>query len=336
MRVENNKTEKVILLDVKDKKILFELSKNARVPLTKISKSVRLSRDSVNYRINQMKKNKIILNPLPVIDINKIGYTSFHIFLKLRNITESIEKEIIKKIISLDYIRAILKFHGGYDFEIALVAKNVKEFDDYLTEILNKIGNYIDDYDILIVSKELRFGSFPNSFLKEIDKKNFAKPHDKREKENLDKKDYEIVNVLKNSADLSLLKISEKVKLSPDAVSYRLKNMEKWLIKSYIPKVNYQKIGYKIYTLLANITPINDEKERKIENFLKQDENVLWAVKTIGKYNIIVYICVENEQDLHLTLNGLRNNFGENLVHYETLLAFEEYKYTYVPDCIFR
>ncbi|MBI2139181.1 AsnC family transcriptional regulator, partial [Candidatus Woesearchaeota archaeon] len=38
-------------LDVKDKKILAELSLNARQPTSAIAKKVRLSREGVEYRI---------------------------------------------------------------------------------------------------------------------------------------------------------------------------------------------------------------------------------------------------------------------------------------------
>ena len=49
-----------VKLDLKDKKILWELDKDSRQPLSKIAKNVRLSKEAVYYRIKNLEKRKII------------------------------------------------------------------------------------------------------------------------------------------------------------------------------------------------------------------------------------------------------------------------------------
>jgi hypothetical protein len=50
-----------IKLDKKDKRILYELYKNARTPINNIAKQVNLSKDTIKYRIKRLEKIGLIL-----------------------------------------------------------------------------------------------------------------------------------------------------------------------------------------------------------------------------------------------------------------------------------
>src|SRR3989344_4636641 len=329
--------EEIVDLDVKDKKILIELSKNVRCPLSKISKTVGLSRDGVKYRNENFRKNKVLNGTRTLVNTTYLGYDSYHVFLKLRNPSKEIEKELIKKLQDLPYIRAILKFYGNYDFEIALIAKNNSEFDIVLTELLNKVKDYLNTYEILIITKSIIGRAFPKSFMKNIEIKKFVNEvKDKKDNYKPDKKDFSILELIRDNADLSLLEISEKTKMSSDSVSYRLKKLSENIILKYVPVINYHALGYSVYASLLNIGPITESKEGKISNFLRQNENVLWGVKTIGKYNVLLYICVKNNDEFQKTINEIRSLFPNELSDDENLLAVAEHKYTYAPDCLFK
>ena len=87
-----------IKLDLKDKKILTSLALNSRIPLTKLSKKVGLSRDAVKYRIDNYEKNGLIQGYRTLVDISKFNYDNYHLFIKLNNPSPEIEKKIITKL----------------------------------------------------------------------------------------------------------------------------------------------------------------------------------------------------------------------------------------------
>ena len=323
----------LVELDLKDKKILYLLSKNARLALSKIAKIVNLSRDSVAYRIKNLEKRGVLHDSLAVVDVSRFGYDSYHIFLRLNSPTREAELDLIEKIRQLPYVRALIKFNGKYDFEVAVIAKNILEFDGILTEIIGKTGNYLQDYELLIITENFRAGTFPDSFLKNFDYK--VKPT-KQQRYAPDKKDFSLIKIIRDNAQLSLLDISKMVKLSPDAVSYRLKKLVgSGVIINYSPVISYSTLGYNIYALLLNINSLGSEKEKILKSFLKNNDHILWAVKTVGRYNTLIYVCTKKEDHLHKTNTELRNLFPEQIKNYESLLAFAEYKYTYAPDVLF-
>ncbi len=327
--------ETAVVLDVKDKKILWLLGKNTRIPLSQIAKKVQLSRDAIAYRIQRFRQRGIIHATRTIIDTSQFGYDSYHLFMKLKNPEKKTEEELITRLKDLPYVRAVLKFYGNFDFEIALIAKNVLEFDRILSEIVSKTEKFLEDYEILVITKAFRVGAFPGNFLKGFEeRKDFFTM--KRITYVPDQKDLEILKLIRDDAQLSLVAIGGKVKLSADTVNYRLKKLfEGGIILGYVPVINYTALGYRIYTLLLQISNLDKLKEKLLGEFLKQDENILWAVKTVGRYNVLSYVCVKEEHAFHETLNRLRTLFPEQIKNYQALPTYAEYKYTHAPDCIF-
>jgi len=323
------KTEKEIKLDLKDRKILYWLSENARLPYTKIAKKVGLSKDAIKYRIKRLEKNGIIQGYLSIVDIAKLGYNTYHVFLQLNQMNERIKNRLIKIFKLHPFVKVIIEFSGKYDFEIGVAAKNIEELDAIIIKIIGQVSKYLQESQILIISKYYERKIFPKSFL---DLKSGIRIQKPSLKLKIDRTDLEILKILSTNATVPLYEIGKLTKLSADAVKYRIKKMlnGKVIIK-HVPIINYSALGYTVYAVLMNIHNFGEGKERTLEQFLKTNENILWAVKTIGKYNLLMYICVKESDELHQTLIKLRELFSSDIKDYETLIAYEEYKYTYFP-----
>lgn len=328
------KTSKIIRakLDTKDKKILSILSVNSRIPLTQLSKKVGLSRDAVNYRIKNYEKNGIIQGYRTIIDISKFGYKSNHLFIKLNNPSREVEQKIVNKLIKYPFVRAIIKFSGNYDFEIAFVTKDISDLDEVLTKIIGDCSGFLQDHELLTISKTFVTETFPPNFSEY--KIEFGSKRCENKK--ADKKDIEILKIISEEATLPLYEIAAKIKLSADAVAYRIKNMIKLgIIVKFVPVINYASLSYNLHTTLLNIEGLNKDKEKILKDFLSKDKNTLWAVKTIGRFNVLIYFLVKNIEDLQESILKLRSLFPKIINHYETLIAYEEYKYIYFPSDLF-
>ncbi len=342
--VQRQTSDSAVALDMKDRKILCELSKNSRTPSTQVAKRTQLSRDSVGYRIINFEKRGVIQGYRTVVDITKLGYDVYHLFLQLHNPAKEVESEIIDKLVKLPFVRAVLKFQGRYDLEVALIAKSVKEFDTYMGLILSACSSNVQNYEICTISKGFVGRVLPRSFFSDahVDTYNVSmiKQDDytynvSKNKDKYDEMDLEIISLIANNAEIKNYQIAEKIGLSADAVVYRLKNLlKKGLILRFVPVINFASIGYSIYTILLNIENLQGKKEMKLREFLSTDENVLWAVKSIGRFNLVAYLCVKKTEELHSTLYSLRQLFPGEITNYETMIANEEFKFTYFPEIV--
>ncbi|HLC77654.1 MAG TPA: Lrp/AsnC family transcriptional regulator [Candidatus Nanoarchaeia archaeon] len=328
-----------VKLDLKDRKILSLLGENSRLPSTKISKVVSLSRDAVSHRIKMYENKGLIQGYKTVTDIRKFGYENYHIFIRLNKPSKENERKVVDSLSAHSFVRAILKFSGKYDLEIAVIAKSVSHLELIVETILFECSLYVLDYDILIVTGNYISRTFPKNFLGD-DLRIISKVTLKTKNRNgysADKKDFEILKILANNSRIQLYKIAEKVKMSPDSVNYRIKKMqEAGYISKFIPAINYSLLGRSVYAILLNTRILTKKEEDDLKKFFTHDLNVIWAVKTLGKYNLLFYLCTENQTDIHNTINNMRTLFPEKIKDYETLIAYEEYKYTYLPDVLFE
>ncbi|OGM02141.1 transcriptional regulator, partial [Candidatus Woesearchaeota archaeon RBG_13_36_6] len=83
----------MVKLDLKYRKILYELDVDSRQSYKEIAKKVGLSKDAVIYRINKLKKAGIIKRFHTVIDNGKLGFIPFRLYLKLQSTTPEKEQE---------------------------------------------------------------------------------------------------------------------------------------------------------------------------------------------------------------------------------------------------
>ena len=82
-------------LDLKDRKLLYELETDCRQSFSEIGKKIKLSKNSVAYRIANLEKEGILKYFRTVVDAGKLGYMTLNLYINLQNTTPKIEEEII-------------------------------------------------------------------------------------------------------------------------------------------------------------------------------------------------------------------------------------------------
>ena len=83
-------------LDLKDKKILYGLELNGRIPESELARKVGLSREVVLYRLNKLQKMGIIRSFNTIVNTMKLGFLMYRTYFKFINLTREKEKEIIQ------------------------------------------------------------------------------------------------------------------------------------------------------------------------------------------------------------------------------------------------
>ncbi len=322
--------EVALALDAKDKQLLRCLAEDARLPITQIAKKIRLSHDAVRYRLQQLEQSGVIQGYRTLVVAQRLGFEAYHVLLHVRQPIDP--KKLVSRFQQNPHVRAVISFSGSYDYKIATVARNVPECDAIVNDILAACGTALQNYEILTIVKTLNTKAFPRHFLTTEDSiQSFP-----QQEIALDETDYAILSQIADNARLPLYSIAEKIKVSADTVHYRLKKMiHGGIILGFRPVINYAALDYSLYCLLVTLQNLTPEKEKKLQTLLHDDPNTIWAVKTIGRYNVMMYICIRKPADLHTTLDLLRQHFPE-LTNYEALLGYEEYKYTYFSEAMWK
>ncbi len=89
-------------IDLKDRKILYELDLDCRQSNTQIGKKVGLKKDVVSYRIKRMQDEGIITNFWTAINTFKLGYQVYRIYINFQYVSSQIKEKIIQHFMTIE------------------------------------------------------------------------------------------------------------------------------------------------------------------------------------------------------------------------------------------
>ncbi|MBU0461231.1 MAG: Lrp/AsnC family transcriptional regulator [Nanoarchaeota archaeon] len=331
-------------LSLKDQKILFILSKNSRLPLSEISKLSGLSRDIVNYRINKLEKTGVIKGFKTIINYRKLGWEEFDIYITTNNTTQEVQEEMITRLAKNRFITWLGTTFGQYDIRISVLAKDNHHLNKLLNDIEGEFSQNIQQYEITTVLKKFKIHPevLISSFFEDI--KGFRLPDKlmyqelKKEKETtIDEKDKILLNEIGKNTRISLVELSQKIGLTPEATKYRIKELERAnIIKGYTIAIDGTKLGKIWCVFLFKMANLNEELEKEIETYLMINKHTTSSVKLLGKWNWGMTVYASDMKEIQRILFDVRNRFANNIHEYNLLTIFETYKYPAVAEGVFE
>ncbi len=320
-------------LDIKDRKILFELDVNSRQPNSIIAKKVGLSKQVVGYRINSLIKEKVISSFYTVIDISKLGFTVHKNFLRLQNLNPEKEKEIINHLINHKDVVWVASCDGKYDLAFGTWAKNIEYFDKTLKDLELRYGEFISERQIATI---IRGEYFIRDYL--ISKE---KPSDSRksffgsvpEDVELDEIDWNILLKISTNSRIMAVELAQIIGKSADLVADRVKKMERsGIIKHYnfVPNEEfYPCLHYKVLIGLSNIT---EEKEQSLIEFCRINPNIVYVVKSLGPWEFEIDVEIEDAKSFRELMMKLKSQFNDIIQDYSALQIYKVWKYNFCPS----
>ena len=142
-------------MNQKDMKILSYLRKDARIPLTKMSKYTSIPVSTIFDKIRSYESN-LIIRHTTLIDFQKLGYsTRANISLKVdRDDREAIKNHLVKN----QFVNSVYKINNGFDFMIEGIFHDNKDMEDFI-ELLEEKFKIIDHKSFFII-EDLKRESF--------------------------------------------------------------------------------------------------------------------------------------------------------------------------------
>lgn len=316
----------MVKLDKKDVEILKILNDNARKQNSKIAKKLKISKQSVGYRINRMEKEKVIKNFYTEFNVSRLDYNTYYIFLQLEKTTNKIENEIIANFLKEGNIGWVINGTGKWNIILLVYSKSINEFEKLFFYIKNVCSDYLRGatFSILTKSKKISY-RFLNV--------KFEGAHAEKFQEiNLDSKDKKIMKAIAQNARITILELYRRTKLSPEVISYRLKKLLKeGIIKGFRLKLDVTKFGIQWYLLLIQLQNISEDVKKKFTNFLMNQKEVYYLTSTIGNYDVLIDLHVSSSTDVMNFIFKIREKFPEVIKAYDSLLIFKEHKISYLP-----
>jgi DNA-binding Lrp family transcriptional regulator len=314
-------------IDLKDKKILYQLDLNSRQSNAQIAKKVQLSKDSVGYRIKALEQKGIIRSYTTVIDSSKLGYLFYRVFFNLIDMNPKKLEELINYLKKQRNVWWIAKLDGAWNFAFAVWTKSNKEFQEFY----EKLGlNFRENIKEKLISPIISYQNLSRTYLLENKQESKTTSAGESKKEQFDKTDLEILKLLSKNARIPLIEIAHKLKLDNMTIYHRIKKLEKKkIIQGYRVNIDFNLLKRDFYSVKINLKNLTKLKE--IKTHILTIPEAIATTEAIGSYDIEFDLEVENSEQYFKIIEKLESKFEDirEIIYFRVL---KNYKILYMPE----
>lgn len=312
-------------LDLRDKKLLFELDKNSRVSLSELAKKLKTSKEVVHYHLNNLIKNKVILKFHTVPATYRFSLTAYKVYLRLTDSSDEDFNKLLNYILQNKNVFWIGVCKGRWDLIFGLWAKTLEDFMKIQDIIMHKFSKFIQEKELSISRESLQYNRRwmyqDNSPIVEF---NFG---EKESTITLDEKDDKILKELVLDSRKSIVEIAEHTKLSIDIVRYRINQMEKQgIIKGYKCLLNPIKVGFVTCKALVFFKNITEEKKKEFIDYCKTLKNSVNIVTTFASWDLEIMFETPSYEYYFKIMDEVKNKFNDIIRLYDSVLVTSEPK----------
>jgi len=319
-------------LDLIDKKILTELDKNSRQSNNHLAKSLRISREKIDYRIKQLVSKHIIKKFPTIINPTSFGYSMHKLYFQFQHLTPEKEQELIHYLKANPYVQWITTCKGKWDMNIIIFAHNVEHFNQLMQEFYTHYGHYILTQNFNI---SLAVGNMQKGWI--LKEKYYYSTilytANDQASLSLDKTDLEILKIIGNNARMSVVDIAKKINATARIVQYKLKTLEKNnVIKGYTISLDYTLLKKQFYKVIFYINVLDTQLKNKLIEYCRKQNNMPYFVFCVGEWPFEVEYVVDDIEEFYKSVEDIKTNFPQ-IKRYESILLAKEYKFDFLPMC---
>lgn len=323
-------------LDLKDRKILYQLDLNCRQSNAQIGKKVGLSRKVVDYRIKRMEEEGIIINYYTSINTFKLGYEVFRLYIAFQDVNPSIKNEIIQYFVNCKNAWAVISMQAPIDLDVVLWVKNSYDFYQFWSKTLDIYEDYFAQKTVSIYiegidykKSYLLFDDFKKSE-REICRQRCGERAVK-----IDEIDYQLLNKLALNARMPVIDLAKKLDCSSQAVIYHIKNlMEKDIIQAFKVHIDYLKIG--MQNIFVDLYLKKYKQRNHIIDYLKNNPHLSCMNIAIGWSDLQPEFIVQNIEALNQILEDIDFKFPQSIRKYVFWIMTKVHKVRFLPEMEFK
>ncbi len=314
-----------------DLRILAELERDARQPLSQLARKLKISQQLLNYRLQSLQRKGILFGFYTMINFTMFGYSRYRMMVRLNDFSPKNIHNFISYLMEHPNVQWLVECGGKWDFIINFMAKNIIQMDFFLRELKKKFPDQIQNYEILTPIEIIELG---RSYFTQKIRKSEALSYFGREYQptKVDHIDLKILSLISENARMNSVEISEKIGVTPNTVIQRIKNLrERKIIHAFRPLIHLDDTPYSTYKFPIKFQNISEEKEKELVDYLIKDVHVVAIIKFLGKWDLEIEFEVDSGEMRLLFTRRIRNKFKNIIQDFEVIPLFHEYRYNFFP-----
>lgn len=326
--------------------LLEILAQNCRIPHAELARALRVSKDTISYRIRQLEESKLLSDYVLFIDARKLGFTRYHILIQFENVSKL--EDLYKRLSEHKFVMWVNSFIGRFDLQIIVDAVDGFHLNQIREELFALCGHRIQNYLILTHLADLEFTQLnpvldfgtiftkesDQSFSAELSTRNFPVTQDFALVP-VDTIDLEILRILAEAPNASLVSIADEVNCERQTVKrHILRLIKEGIILSFGAIPNLFQLDFVTYYLLVRLEQDTSFDEMR-RPFLELN-NIFYAGRMIGDYDMILYLNARNPQELNQSIQLFRGKLKNRILNYDLLVQDRVHHWRQFTPGIYR
>ena len=134
-------------------------------------------------------------------------------------------------------------------------------------------------------------------------------------REEIDEKDYKILQVIAHQGRAKLIDIAKETKLSVDIVRGRMKKMEqKKIVLGYTVDIDYNVLNLELFKVLIHFKNPSDAQERKFLQYCQDSDKVISYVRTSAPWDAEINVVVPSFKDFNVFIRDVKDQFSDMII----------------------
>jgi len=325
----------MIKIDVKDKKILYELVNNSRQPLSIIGKKVGLSREVIGYRINRLENEGVIINYPALIYCGCIGLSLARFYINFQFMNPKTKHELLEFLKNNEIVAMVAELSGCYDLQVNLYTSSIYNFEiglkfnNFYDELQKKYRRYFDEQIGAIFTGANMFDLVFLLGDKDAKSSYIGPPIGKQFE--IDDLDLNILRKLGKNARIPTAQLAKELNTTVTTVHNRIKRLEeKNLFMKFWTNIEWTKIGYRQFDIEINLKDYG--KKNEIINYIRNNQHVLFIMHSIGRgVDLDFEFILRDITHLQEIITDLSDKFPESIKNFRYFSTDKIYKWNHFP-----
>lgn len=322
-------------IDLKDRKILYELDLNCRQSNSQIGKKVGLKRDIISYRLKKFQEEGIINNFWTFIDTFKLGYDVFRIYINFQYVTTKIKEEIIQYFVNYKNSWVVATTKSEIDLDVVIWVKDIFKFYQFWEATLDKYEDYFSKYSISIYIQSVVYKK--SYLLPEVVEKSgriIGDMHCGGKSVEIDEINYRLLNEIAENARIPSIELADKLGCSPQNVNYRIKNLVKsGVIRGFRVNIDLSKLGLHHYKV--DIYLKEHKLKKSILKYLEDKPYLEYMNLAIGWADLEPEFVVKDFEELVNILDEINTKFTGAIKKHSFFITEKFHKICCMPEIKF-
>lgn len=279
------------------KRILAEITYDARASVEEIAKRVSARPHTVRYAIEHLR-SRLRMNPYCFTDPFRRGQTPYRFFFSINSGDRTRRTKMIEYLKGLSEVYWLYELHGQYQFLMALRATSVAHLGSVLKEFDAKFGDLVTTRSVSMMPRITTFlpwlaysGDGPRLT---FEYKDDVAPAD------LDEVDNKVLNLMAVKPLASVRELSRLSGMPPSTLDYRLDKLTKHrVIIGFFYGYETRLTGSACFLVLIKFHGLGGGLYDQFVKFGRGDRRVSRLARFIGEWDMEMEVVLDDVHDLN-------------------------------------